>query len=188
MSIIGITRLDDNCFICRCMQQHERALNELTMDILLERLTESEIAEKYASYFLGLSGELREHRVKTHALHCDPMEVPDDYVFHPELYEDGETLGERDIHVSPPKVVPPRESARDKASRDDYLKVLMAEQNTFLEETMMRNPSEPDHTDEASREAYRRTLYREVARVSMEDDRRHPPESGNTDEAGPEKK
>ena len=102
MSIIGVPELTSECHICCILISSERILNELTMDLLLTRLKLEEVVNKYKGFFSRAPGGLSISHVRHHASHCDKKLVPNDYVNHPELYEEGRTLVDRDIHESPP--------------------------------------------------------------------------------------
>ena len=106
MRIIGLKSLDNDCVICMTLSSSERILNTLTMDILLNRLQRNRIVRKFVGYFAGGSIKLRVHHILDHASHCSWGFVPDDYVPHPELYEDGYVLVERDSDGNPLNVAP----------------------------------------------------------------------------------
>jgi hypothetical protein len=86
--IIGLREPKEECLICKICSAYE--MNPLTMDLLLSRRSAEEIVRKYSGTFNQRHLVLTLDDLTTHAEHCDPARVPDDYIFDPSKYEQGE--------------------------------------------------------------------------------------------------
>ena len=100
MPIIGLPSTTNRCIICDLLCSSERALNALTLDLILERRTHEQIIQRFSVYFAIFKFDVEE-ALTMHSSHCSRNAVPDDYFLHPELYEDGDDVVGPDIHKSP---------------------------------------------------------------------------------------
>ena len=90
---IGVTGDHPECKVCSEFEPWYR--NRFTMDLLLSRPGLLSICNEDRYY----CAECPLEDFLIHFEHCDANAVPDDYIFHPDDYELGETLPERAMEV-----------------------------------------------------------------------------------------